>query len=238
MMTSLNRLFILLICTAAGTSACATAESNQAGDAGAQFDAASAGSDATSPRTDAGGPDATTNPVCSTGNEPCVTGCCAIAAPDALAPWTTGTIVATGTCRITEVMPYSCYPSTPGRDANGCCIGNYYGVANSTLTFSIAVLADRRHVLTTTTCTLGIGNNPSIAVCEITATATELVLGEPMQNPNAALKSTNFFPYVGPLSTSLPDGKLTVAFAGVADDLGSERCGRSVRYKSCTWTAP
>ncbi len=243
MTTSRNPLICLVICTAAGATACATAESNQAGDAGvltdnddasrAGFDAAPGGGDASPPSADAGGSDATTNPVCSTGNQPCATGCCPIAAPDELAPWTTGTIVATGTCRSTEVMPYSCYPSTPGRDANGCCVASIDGgTAISELVFTITTLPDGRHELLASAC--GLTN----AVCAISASATQTTIGYLLRDPAAALKSTNWFPYVGPLSTSLPNGRLAIGFAGVADDLGNERCGHTVRYKSCTWTAP
>lgn len=225
MKISCIHLICLYFFAASTASACATADSNPAGDAG-DFTVTS---DASAPTVDAvPAPDAVPPNFDA-----------ATIVPDELAPWTTGTIVATGTCRSTEVMPHSCYPSTPGRDANGCCIATIDGgTENSTLTFTIALLADGRHMLTTTACTLGIGGNPSTAVCAITATATEHVLGEPMRNPTAALKSTNFFPYVGPLSTSVSNGTLSVGFAGVADDLGTERCGHSVRYKSCTWTAP
>lgn len=243
MTTSRNRLFFLAVCTAVGATACATAESNPAGDAGAlagngdaagsRFDAAPASGDAASPSADASGTDALANPGCSTGNQPCATGCCPIAAADELAPWTTGTIVATGTCRSTEVMPYSCTPSTPGRDANGCCVATIDGgTAVSELVFTITTLPDGRHELIASAC--GLTN----AVCAISASATQTTIGYLLRDPAAALKSTNFYPYVGALSTSLPNGKLAIGFAGVADDLGNERCGHSVRYKSCTWTAP
>ncbi len=238
MTTSRNILFYLVICTAAGTSACATAESNPAGDAGvltdngAGFDAAPV-SDASAITMDATGSDANANPVCSAGNEPCATGCCPIVAPDELVPWTTGTIVAIGTCRSTEVMPHSCYPSTPGRDANGCCVATIDGGTDtSTLTFTITTLPDGRHELLASACSL------TLAVCKISASATQTTPGYLLRNPAAALKSTNFYPYVGALSTSLPNGRLAIGFAGVADDLSGGRCGHSTRYKSCTWTAP
>ena len=239
MSTFRNRLFFLAICIAASTTACATAESNPVGDAGNDdaagylFDAAPTRGDAAAPSADAGGTDALANPVCSAGDQPCAAGCCPIAAPDELAPWTTGTIVATGTCRSTEVMPYSCTPSTPGRDANGCCVATIDGGTDiSTLTFSIAPLPDGSHELHTSACSL------TLAVCAIAATASQATPGYVLRNPAAALKSANFFPYVGPLSTSLPDSKLAIGFAGVADDLSGGRCGHSVRYKSCTWTTP
>ena len=234
MTTSRNILFCLVICTAAGTTACATAQSNPAGDAGGlagDSDAGGAGFDA-APVSDSSALRMDATPVCSAGNQPCATGCCPLVAPDELAPWTTGTMVATGTCQSTEVYPYSCTPSTPGRDANGCCTATINGGSSAgTLTFAITTLPDGRHQLQTSACTL------TNAICEITATATEAVVGEPLRSMSASLKSTNYWPYLGQLSTSLNNGTLTIGFAGTAQDYG-ERCGNSIRYKSCTWTAP
>ena len=51
------------------------------------------------------------------------------AAPDAPidepGPWLGSSPAAVGQCRTVETFPYSCYPGTPGRDYNGCCVGTY-----------------------------------------------------------------------------------------------------------------
>ena len=239
-----NITFYVLVFTVAGTSGCATGTANPAEgttDAAPQtvptVDTPPV-NDAVLPTLDASGGDATANPVCSAGDQPCATGCCPIAPPDPLAAWTIGPIGAIGTCHSSSVEPYSCYPSTPGRDANGCCIANFNGgTTTSTLNFRIDVLPDGRHELTTTACSLGVRGQATEAICEMTATATEPVINAPLRNPNAPMKSTNYYPYYGPLSGSIVDGILTISYNGVATDFAS-RCGAPTRYKTCTWTAP
>lgn len=165
------------------------------------------------------------------------------AAPDApideLGPWLGSSLSAVGQCRTVETFPYSCYPGTPGRDYNGCCVGTYGPTTETSgLGFSLVALADGRHELTTTACSLSIlaGGAPT-ANCAITATATEAQPGGPLRDEDASLKSTNFLPYVGPLSTSVSEGTLTIGHVGVS--AGSpQRCGTSSIVKTCTWVAP
>ncbi|MFN0247056.1 MAG: hypothetical protein ACKV2T_09110 [Kofleriaceae bacterium] len=151
-------------------------------------------------------------------------------------PFASSTAITTtgGSCSTQIVRPYSCYPGTPGRDWNGCCIENAYLSQVSTLTFEMSVLADGRRELAVSDCTLGhLPHN--IAVCDVSATASEANVGDPLKNPAVSLKSTNYFPYVGPLTGTIANGTLTIAYTSVAPDFG-ERCGNATHYRSCTWT--
>ena len=151
---------------------------------------------------------------------------------DPFAAWMGGPLVATGTCQQQEVEPYSCVPGWPGRDANGCCIASYpIASLPSTVAFQLTKLSEGSHELSATACTI------VNATCAITATAKEDATNA-LRNPNASLKSTSFYPYMGSLAASvMPDGTLTVGYSGTASYYPG-RCGLGTRYLSCTWKAP
>jgi hypothetical protein len=161
------------------------------------------------------------------------------------APWLGEGHVATGTCKHTRIEPYSCYPGTPGRDANGCCVATTYGSDEEvSVTFGIEASTDGADTLTLHECTaVSPVNNGVPWACAWTAppipSGPDGVFESSLVTSSVALKTNQLYlPYRGPLRAKVEawSTNFAITFNGEANDTAG-RCGDNRWLKSCTLLA-